>query len=111
MKLVKRWLSEVFKPEQAQDLDISAIASALGDQTVRTKWLESILSDLFLINMEIDRRVLKGIPEGITDLCARRKAYQDVLASVLSAKRSCTSNERHNPREKVPFVNLDRVTA
>jgi hypothetical protein len=40
-------------------------------------------------------------------LCARRKAYQDMMDAILSAKRQVRSN---NPKDKSGF-DLDAVTA
>lgn len=108
---IKRWLSEMWEPELANDLDISAISSALSDMATRMTWLESIVDDLKQINLEIDKRVLNGKTSDLTDLCARRKAYQDILGSTLSARRTVTQAERHNPRTGLPLVDLDRVTA
>lgn len=112
MKKLRKWLSDYFSPEVFNDLDIDGIAQALNDSSVRHLWLNGILSELKAINLEVDRRLLSGGSEyGITDLCARRKAYQDVLSGVLSARRTVVSGsqeQRPNPRPQ--GVNLDRVT-
>lgn len=109
---IKRWLSELWEPERMNDLDISEISTALSDMATRYRWLETLVDDLKQMNSDIDRRLLNGKQEGISDLCARRKAYQDILESVLSARRTVTQAERHNPRHPVDeFINLDRVTA
>ena len=113
MKKLKKWLKDYFNPEEFNDLDVEGIVQALNDSSVRHVWLTSVLSDLKAINLEVDRRLLDGGSEyGLTDLCARRKAYQDILSGVLSARRtvvSGTQEVRHNPRPV--SIDLDRVTA
>lgn len=109
MKKVKQWLSAVFNPEDFNDLDVGAIATALNDQRTRGIWLASMFDQIKEINIQVDRRLLNGEEYGLTDLCARRKAFQDMLQEVLSARRQAGQDVRPNP--KVPGVNLDRVTA
>lgn len=109
MKKLKKFLNDIFNPEN--DLDIVAIASALNDTSVRAVWLSGLLEDLKTMNREVDKRLLASHPYGLTDLCSRRKAYQDVLESVLSARRTVMAKDvRPNP-EVQTVVNLDRVTA
>lgn len=112
MRKLKRWLKDFFDPEQFNDLDTQAIADALNDVSVRSVWLQDCFAELKRINMAVDKRVLSGSDAHIIDLCARRKAYQDVLEAVLVARRhviSGTQEKRPNPRPVV--VDLDRVTA
>jgi len=108
MKKFKRWLTDIF--EAGDDIDLAQIGEALNDPSVRVIWIASCLSEIKRIHMEIDRRVLGGNNLDIKDLCARRKAYQDVMEAVLSARRTVTQDVRHNPRTET-VVNLDRVTA
>lgn len=110
MKKLKRWFNEYFAPEEFNGLDTSAIADALNDSAVRGIWLNSCFEEIKRVNIEVDRRLLTGMEMGLIDLCARRKAYQDMLESVLSARRVVTQEVRHNPKADV-VVNLDRVTA
>lgn len=110
MKKLKRFLSEIFSPESFNDLDTEAIGSAFGDLAVRTFWLNSCFDELKRINQEVDKRLLTDSMYGLTDLCARRKAYQDVLEAILTARRQVTQGVRHNPRPET-VINLDRVTA
>lgn len=107
---MKRWLKEMFAPDTFNDLDTSAIASAFNDPSVREMWLTYCFEELKRINLEVDRRLLVGSETGFIDLCARRKAFQDVLEAVLSARRKLSQAARHNPRV-LSDVNLDRVTA
>lgn len=111
MKKIKRWLNEVFSPEEFNDIDMNAIGEAFNDASVRSKWLLALFDEMKRINTEVDRRLLIGHEFGLTDLCARRKAIQDVLEMVLSAKRAVAQEVRPNPRSQVSVIDLDRVTA
>ena len=109
MRRIKRWLKEVFEPETFNDLDVSAIGVAFNDQEVRAIWMTWVCDELRAMNMEVDKRLLSGSGASFTDLCARRKAFQDVLEAVLVANRRRMQEVRPNPRPSV--INLDRVTA
>lgn len=109
MKMI-RWFRELFEPEQFGDLDIMAIGEAFNDSNVRREWLLMTLDAIRDVNFEADRRLLAGETFGLTDLCAKRKAYQDMLENVLSAKRRVTHGERPNPRPVIGGIDLDRVT-
>jgi len=108
MRKLRHWLREIFDPEDFNNLDISLIAGSFNDPAVRSIWLNDCLEELKRINLELDKRILSGDVE-VFDLCVRRKAYQDILEGVLSARRQAGQGERPNP--KVQGVNLDRVTA
>jgi hypothetical protein len=110
MKRVKRWFSEMFEAPEMNDIDLVGIGEAFNDSAIRTRWIIGILDEIKRINLEVDRRLLNGPDYGLTDLCARRKAFQDVLESVLAAKRAVAQEVRPNPRSQVSSVNLDRVT-
>lgn len=109
MKKMTQWISEMFSPEQFNDIDIYSVGEALNDSAVRQKWFLAVLEEIKRINVDVDRRLLAGGEYRIMDLCARRKALQDVLELVLSIKRQARQEERPNPRASV--INLDRVTA
>lgn len=111
MKNLKKWLTDYFSPEEFNDLDIGSITEALNDFSVRGLWLSDILQEFKRINREVDKRLLSGSDLGLLDLCARRKAYQDVLESILSARRVVMQGSRPNPAGRVVAVDLDRVTA
>lgn len=111
MKKIKEWLQDIFSPEDFNDLNIVSIGEAFNDPGVRKRWLLDLFEEIKRINMDLDRRLLVGTEFGLTDLCARRKAIQDVLELVLSARRAVVQEERPNPRVQVSGVNLDRVTA
>lgn len=100
----------MFQPDQFNNLDTALIAGAFNDPGVRAIWLDYCFEELRTINLEVDKRLLSGSELSFTDLCARRKAFQDVLEAVLSARRKLTQDIRPNPRPKA-VVDLDRVTA
>lgn len=111
MKKFKEWLNDIFAAEDFGNLNMGIIGEALGDPTVRTVFLDSCLDELKRIHLEIDKRLLSGSELGLIDLCARRKAYQDVMESILSARRLVKQEVRHNPQQVDASINLDRVTA
>jgi hypothetical protein len=112
MRKAYRWLKDLLGPESVQDLDLQAVASAFNDHEIRRIWLAEMFNEIVLINREIDKRLLAGKDTNLTDLCARRRALQDVLEGILSAKRRVvTPVPRHNPRPSVNEIDLDRVTA
>lgn len=110
MKQIKRWLQELFEPGNFNGLDTAAISGAFNEPGVRALWLAYCFEELVRINMEVDKRLLSGMETGLIDLCARRKAFQDVLEAVLASRRKLTQDVRPNPRP-LSAVNLDRVTA
>lgn len=109
MKKYMRWIKDIFNPQDYNGLDLDAIRQAFNDSAVRTTWLNTLIEELKNLNREVDRRLLTGTNWQLTDLCARRKAYQDMLEAVLSARRQVTQDSRPNPRPE-SAVNLDRVT-
>jgi hypothetical protein len=109
MKKIKRWFKEIFEPDNFNGLDTASIAGAFNDPGVRALWLTYCFEEIIRINQDVDKRLLLGSEMGLTDLCARRKAFQDVLEAVLSARRKLTQDVRPNPRP-LSAVNLDRVT-
>ena len=83
------------------------LLAAFNDPLARKIWLLDVYEELKRLNLQIDAKLLSGSEFRMTDLCVRRKAYQDVLESVMSAKRQAKSN---NPSDKSGF-DLDAVTA
>lgn len=111
MKKIKRWISEVFEPSNFNDLDTTPILEALNDASVRKEWVLEVFEMLKNVNLEVDKRLLAGTESGYIDLCARRKAIQDILLMVSSAKRKVTHGTGHNPKVGEVIVNLDKTTA
>lgn len=111
MKKIKRWLKEIFEPEYFNGLDTAAVAGAFNDPGVRSLWLAYCFEEIVRINMEVDKRLLaaRDTEMDLIDLCARRKAFQDILEAVLSARRKLTQDVRPNPRPQ-GVIDLDRVT-
>lgn len=111
MKKIRGWFQDIFSVRDFNGVDVPAIQQAFNDPAVRTLWLGDILDELKRMNLEVDKRLLTGNDYRLTDLCARRQAIQDILESVLAARRQVTKETQakpHNP-PKVD-VNLDRVT-
>lgn len=106
-----RFLREIFDPQAYNDLDTDAIRSALNDASVRNTWLSDCIDEMRRINIEVDRRMLYGTVVDLTDLCARRKAIQDLLEAALSARRKIAGKPEARPNPKAGDVNLDRTTA
>jgi len=105
MKRIPRWLKSIFSPNDLQNLDVHEILDALNDSSVRKEWILETFEELKRINLEVDRKLLSD--EGnIIGLAARRKAYQDMLESILTARRR---EKNPNPRSKGEF-DLDSVT-
>ena len=111
MKKLKSWLKDIFEAEDFGNLNMGVIGEALGDPSVREVFLRDCLDELKRIHLDIDKRLLSGSEMGLIDLCARRRACQDVMESILSARRSVKQDVRHNPRFTDTVVDLDRVTA
>lgn len=112
MRKIKRWFKDIFSPEEFNNMDTELIRAAFNDVSVRNIWLTECFEELKRMNMEVDQRLLTGTNLQLTDLCARRKAYQDILEAVSSARRQVEKSQdaRHNPRVE-SVVNLDRVTS
>ncbi len=107
MKKISRWLNQIFSPKELHGLDIQEILAALNEEPTRKMWIYETLQELKRMNLEIDKRLLTGTTYNITDLAARRKAYQDILDGILSARRQVRG---HNPKSMGQF-DLDSVTA
>lgn len=107
MKTFIKNLKELFSPKELQNLDSSELLDALNDASIRKQWLMDIYDELRRLNLSIEARVLVKPTYGLEDLCARRRAYQDMLEAILSAKRQVRS---HNQKDKSGF-DLDAVTA
>lgn len=106
MKKLTRWLNHLFSPKELNGLDVQDILSALSEESTRKLWLFESFQELKRMNLEIDKRLLAGVTFNLTDLAARRKAYQDMLEGILSARRQIRN---HNPKSMGQF-DLDSVT-
>jgi len=93
-----------------QGLATDELYLALGDVETRKFWLTEVLSELRQINLDVDKKLLSGSDVQLMDLCARRRAYQDILEGILRAKRITAQPQNHNPQSR-PMIDLDRVTA
>jgi hypothetical protein len=109
MKSIRRWMNDIFGPKEMQEINAFDLLESMNDPTIRKEWLHGVFEELKRMNLEVDKRLLTG-GYRIEDLCARRKAYQDILEGILSAKRSITMGTRHNRPVKAGQFDLDSVT-
>lgn len=107
MKKLVLSLKELFSPKYLYNLDTQEVLGAMADPSVRKEWLYELFEELKRLNLEIDRRLLMGKQLDVTDLASRRKAYQDVLESVLIARRRIRNP---NPKDRSGSFDLDSVT-
>ena len=106
MRKIFKKFTDIFSPKQLQGLDSMELIDAFVDPAVRKLWLWEVYEELKRMNLAIDKQLREGNPYNFDDLCARRKAYQDVLDAILRAKRQVRNN---NPADKSGF-DLDAVT-
>lgn len=109
MKRALKRLQELFEPAYLLDINFEELEMALANTTIRHRWMDRLIEDIKQLNLQIDRQLLSGADLNLSDLCARRRTYQDVLESLASIRRS-VMKERPNPRAEAAFVDLDRVT-
>ena len=105
MKKIFKKFNDIFGPKQLQGLDSMELLDAFNDPSVRKQWMWEVYEELKRMNLCLDKQLLNGHPYNFYDLCARRKAYQDVLDAILSAKRQISTN---NPAKG--GFDLDAVT-
>ena len=108
MKRIHRWFDEIFSPKELQRLDAMEIVDAMNDPVIRKTWLFEAFEELKRMNLDVDKCLLNG-GYRIEDLCARRKAFQDVLEYVLSAKRTVVMARDHNHNSRSGGFDLDSV--
>ncbi len=107
MKKILKRFKDIFNPKELQQLDSMELLNALNDPLVRKIWLWDTYEELKRLNLLVDSNLLEGHDLSLTNLCARRRSYQDVLEGILSAQRQAKSN---NPKDKSGF-DLAAVTA
>lgn len=106
MKKVPRFLLNLFSPQHLQNLDVLELLEAFNNPTVRKLWIYEVYQELRALNLGVEKALLTG---KTTDLSVRRKAIQDVLELITTAKRRCS--EEKDPDHKIlAEVDLDRVT-
>ena len=107
MRKILQKFKDIFNPKELQGLDSLELLAAFNDPSVRKQWLWEVYEELKRLNLQIDAKMLSGSDFRLTDLCAKRKAIQDVLELILIARRQVKSN---NPADRSGF-DLDAVTA
>ncbi len=111
-KTLLQKLDQLFRPTYTFDIDLYEVLEALGDGVTRKTWLFELALEIKRINLEIDKKLLSGLPLSETilaDLSGRRRSLQFVLEAVLSAKRDTQRRRGQNPATKAEF-DLDSVT-
>lgn len=91
-KVLARLLSDLFSPRSLQDLDAGELLHALNDPSVRKHWLWEVYDALKRMNLDVDRKLHDTDFHNFELLCARRRAYQDILSAILAAHRQVTNN-------------------
>lgn len=110
MRKIKRWFKDFFNPQDFNNLDMGAITESFNDAQVRGLWLLGCFDEIKRINLDVEKRLLRGTESSLVDLCARRKAYQDILESILAARRQVVAGlQDPRPNPKIQGVNLDRT--
>ena len=92
MKKILKKFADLFSPKELQGLDSLELLDALNDAAIRKEWLWEVYEELKRLNLKVDASLRDGTVLNLRDLCARRRAYQDMLEAVLSAKRQIRSN-------------------
>lgn len=111
MKRILRRFHEIFSPKELQQLDAMELVDAMNDPVIRKHWLHAIFEELKRLNLEMDQILLRNEAYRFPDLAARRKAFQDALELILSAKRGVLLGRNHNQAgTKVGQFDLDSVT-
>ena len=105
MKKIPAFLRDLFTPKEAYNLDVNELLGAMSDPIVRKAWLMDLFAQIQQIHFDVDR-LLAGGNSNIHDLAIRRKAFQDVLEGVLSARRRV---KNPNPSDRSGF-DLESVT-
>lgn len=108
MKKIARYFKRLFSPRYMQDIDMMDLIHALNSETVRKIWLFEVYQELRNLNLGVDKALLGGDLR-INDLSARRKAFQDVLEMLITARKRSLAEKDPNPRY-MSEVDLDRVT-
>lgn len=108
MKKVARYLSRLFSPKHLQDIDVLDLLAAMSNETVRKAWIYEVYQDLRQMNLDVETALLNE-DFRLTDLAARRKAYQEILEKILVARNRQVKEKHPDPRPMVE-VDLDRVT-
>lgn len=106
MKWIIHKLSDIFKPEQIQQIKTEEIIFALEDATVRKVWLQNVFDRITNLNRDVDFRLRGNAHYDVADLAFKRQAIQEVLEDILAAKRQVQGN---NPRTRGEF-DLESVT-
>lgn len=108
MKSIPRYLTRLFSPKHLQNLDVLELLQALNNETIRKIWLYEVYQDLREMNLGVEKALLNGDMR-LNDLSARRRAYQDVLEGILTAKKRQMEEKDHDHKVQ-SVIDLDRVT-
>lgn len=105
MKRFPAFIKELFGPKELHNLDVQDLLGAMSDPVVRKVWLAGVFEDLQRLNLDVDKCLLSTGQVHITDLAARRKAFQDILEGILTARRRV-----RDPNPRSGSFDLDSVT-
>lgn len=96
-----RWihkLSDLWAPEEIQEIRTQDVEFALQDITVRKIWLQKVFDQIRQCNLDVDSRLRKGNKE-VSDLVFKRQALQGILEAVFEAKRQAKGYDTKKPGE------------
>lgn len=91
-----KFIADLFKAEEIQDISIDAVVMALNDASVRAHWIREMLLEIKNINVSIDADLLQKKEQDIKEKSARRRAIQYAFDQVLLSKRAVESQSAHN---------------
>jgi len=95
MRAIK-FITDIFKVEEIQQINIQEVVMALNDSSVRAHWIRELLAEIQNLNISIDHDLLQKKEQDIKDKSARRRTLQYVFEQVLLSRKRVESQPIHN---------------
>jgi hypothetical protein len=101
---LKKWLESMIHPSKSNLADGTAetIMIALNEPGVRRRWVESLIEELWQLNIKIDRLMEQEAEKEWPKISQRRNAIVYCLQLILDSK-SALDYERASAPEPGPF--------